>query len=237
MEAIRIFLAYAAHKSFIVFQMDVKIAFLHDTLKEDVYMCQSKGFIDDDHPSHVYESKKALNGLKQVPRAWYDELLKFFLQNHFFKGTIDSTLFIKCFNDDISVAKPTEKHLKEVKRIFCYFQGTVNMDLWYTKDSGFKLTAFSDVDYARCKDTFKSTSGGTQFLGEKLLTDYGFHFNKIPIYCDSKSVIAISCNLTDYQLAGLFTKALPADRFNYLVRRLGMHRLSPHEIERLAKSQ
>nr|GFB10529.1 retrovirus-related Pol polyprotein from transposon TNT 1-94 [Tanacetum cinerariifolium] len=125
-----------------------------------------------------------------------------------------------------------------------------------------------DADYAGCKDTFKSTSGGAQFLGEKLLTDYGFHFNKIPIYCDSKSAIAISCNpvqhsrtkhiavryhfikehvekgtielyfvKTDYQLADLFTKALPVDRFNYLVRHLGMHSLSPHELDRLAKSQ
>ncbi|GJV82358.1 hypothetical protein Tco_1522256 [Tanacetum coccineum] len=165
-------------------------------------------------------------------------------------------------------AKPTEKHLKEVKRIFRYLQGTVNMGLWYTKDSGFELTGFSDADYAGCKDTFKSTSGGAQFLGEKLLTDYGFHFNKIPIYCDSKSAIAISCNpvqhsrtkhiavryhfikehvekgtielyfvKTDYQLADLFTKALPVDRFNYLVRRLGMRSLSPKELERLAKSQ
>ncbi|GKE43892.1 retrovirus-related pol polyprotein from transposon TNT 1-94 [Tanacetum coccineum] len=69
MEAIRIFLAYAAHKSFTVFQMDVKTAFLHGTLKEDVYVCQPKGFIDADHPSHVYKLKKALYGLKQVPRA------------------------------------------------------------------------------------------------------------------------------------------------------------------------
>nr|GEW16858.1 hypothetical protein [Tanacetum cinerariifolium] len=169
-------------------------------------------------------------------------------------------------------AKPTEKHLKEVKRIFRYLWGTVNTGLWYMKDSGFKLTAFSDVDYAGCKDTFKSTSGGAQFLGKKLvswsskrqdcmalstaeakyvslsacceqvlwmrtqLTDYGFHFNKIPIYCDSKSAIAISCNPTDYQPADLFTKALPADRFNYLVRRLGMRSLSPQELERHAKS-
>nr|GFA01874.1 retrovirus-related Pol polyprotein from transposon TNT 1-94 [Tanacetum cinerariifolium] len=69
MEAIRIFLAYAAHKSFLVFQMDVKIAFLHGSLKEDVYVCQPKGFINADHPSHVYKLKKALYGLKQAPRA------------------------------------------------------------------------------------------------------------------------------------------------------------------------
>nr|GEV93502.1 retrovirus-related Pol polyprotein from transposon TNT 1-94 [Tanacetum cinerariifolium] len=168
MEAIRIFLAYDAHKSFTVFQMDVKTTFLHGSLKEDVYVCQPKGFIDADHPSHVYKLKKALYGLKQAPRAWYDELSKFLLHNHFLKGTIDPMLFIRRFQDDILVAKPTEKHLKEVKMIFCYLRGTVNMGLWYTKDSGFELTGFLDADYAGCKDTFKSTSGGAQFLGEKL---------------------------------------------------------------------
>nr|GEZ46992.1 retrovirus-related Pol polyprotein from transposon TNT 1-94 [Tanacetum cinerariifolium] len=227
MEAIRIFLAYAAHKSFTVFQMDVKTAFLHGSFKEDMYVCQPEGFIDADHPIHVYKLKKALYGLKQAPRAWYEELSKFLLQNHFFKGTIDPTLFIRRFQDNILViqskyvlkilnkygmescdpvgtpmeikdkldldqngtpvdatkycsmigalmyltssrpdivhatclcaryqAKPTEKHLKEVKRIFRYLWGTVNMSLWYTKDSGFELTGFLDADYARCKDTF-----------------------------------------------------------------------------------
>nr|GEW48809.1 retrovirus-related Pol polyprotein from transposon TNT 1-94 [Tanacetum cinerariifolium] len=115
MEAIRIFLAYDAHKSFSVFQMDVKTAFLHGSLKEDV------------HPIHVYKLKKALYGLKQAPRAWY------LLQNDFFKGTIDSTLFIRRFHDDILV------------------------------DSSFELTGFD-------KDTFKSTFGGAQFLGEKLVS-------------------------------------------------------------------
>nr|GFA84335.1 retrovirus-related Pol polyprotein from transposon TNT 1-94 [Tanacetum cinerariifolium] len=103
MEAIRIFLAYAAHKSFTVFQMDVKTAFLHGSLKEDVYVYQPKGFIDADHPSHIYKLKKALYGLKQAPRAWYDELSTFLLQNHFFKGTINQTLFIRRFQDDILV--------------------------------------------------------------------------------------------------------------------------------------
>nr|GEY62566.1 putative ribonuclease H-like domain-containing protein [Tanacetum cinerariifolium] len=105
MEAIRIFLAYDAHKSFSVFQMDVKTVFLHGLLKEDVYVCQPKGFIDADHPSHVYKLKKALYGLKQAPRAWYDELLMFLPQNHFFKGTIDPTLFIRRFHNDILVVQ------------------------------------------------------------------------------------------------------------------------------------
>nr|GEX02488.1 copia protein [Tanacetum cinerariifolium] len=100
-----IFLAYVAHKLFSVFQMDMKTAFLHGSLKEAVYVCQPEGFIDADHPSHVYKFKKALYGLKQAPRAWYDELLTFLLHNHFFKGTIDLTLFIRRFQDDISVVQ------------------------------------------------------------------------------------------------------------------------------------
>ncbi|GKD66863.1 retrovirus-related pol polyprotein from transposon TNT 1-94 [Tanacetum coccineum] len=79
--------------------MDVKTAFKHGSLKEDVYVCQPEGFIDADHPSHVYKLKNALYGLKQVPRAWYDKVSKFPLHNHFFKGTIDPTLFIRCFDD------------------------------------------------------------------------------------------------------------------------------------------
>nr|GEY61576.1 hypothetical protein [Tanacetum cinerariifolium] len=78
MEAIRIFLAYAAHKGFTVYQMDVKMELLHGSLKEDVYVCQPKGFIDTDYPSHVYKLKKALYGLKQAPRAWTTSCLHFF---------------------------------------------------------------------------------------------------------------------------------------------------------------
>nr|GFD21282.1 retrovirus-related Pol polyprotein from transposon TNT 1-94 [Tanacetum cinerariifolium] len=105
MEAIRIFLAFAAHKSFIVFQMDMKTTFLHGTLKEDVYVCQAEGFIDADHPSHAFKLEKALYGLKKAPRAWYDELSMFLLQNYFFKGTTDLTLFIRSFDEDILVVQ------------------------------------------------------------------------------------------------------------------------------------
>nr|GEX54195.1 hypothetical protein [Tanacetum cinerariifolium] len=103
MEAIRIFLAYAAHKGFTVYQMDVRTAFLHGSLKEDVYVCQPEGFINADHPSHVYKLKKALYGLKQAPKAWYDEMFMFLLQNGFSKGIIDPTLFTRRFDDDILV--------------------------------------------------------------------------------------------------------------------------------------
>nr|GFB14720.1 uncharacterized mitochondrial protein AtMg00810-like [Tanacetum cinerariifolium] len=142
-------------------------------------------------------------------------------------------------------AQPTEKHLTAIKRIFRYLKDTIHMGLWYPKDIGFELTAFSDSDHTSCLDSRKSTSGGIQFLDyDKLvswsskkqdctsmssveaeyvslstccaqvlwmrtqLTDYGFHFDKIPIF--------------EYQLADLFTKALPVERFKYLVRRLVM---------------
>nr|GEY96712.1 retrovirus-related Pol polyprotein from transposon TNT 1-94 [Tanacetum cinerariifolium] len=200
MEAIRILLAYVAHKSFSVFQIDVKTTFLHGSLKEDVYVCQPEGFIDVDHPSHVYQLKKALYGLKQAPRVWYDELSTFLIQNHFFKGTIDPTLFIRRFHDDILVSKYVLEILKKYGMESCDPVGTpmeikdkLDLDqngtpvdatkyrsmigalMYLTSsrpdiDSGFELTGFSDADYAGCKDTFKSTSSGAQFLGEKLVS-------------------------------------------------------------------
>ncbi|GJW33065.1 retrovirus-related pol polyprotein from transposon TNT 1-94 [Tanacetum coccineum] len=157
--------------------MGVKTALLHGLLKEDVYVCQPKGFIDADHPSHVYNLKKALYGLKQALRAWYDELSKFLLQNHFSKGTIDLTLFIRHFDNDILVVPvyvddiifvSTNSRLSQprstsrrLKGSFIILGGTVNMGLWYTKDSGFELTGFLYADHAGCLNSFKSTSDGT----------------------------------------------------------------------------
>nr|GEZ06233.1 hypothetical protein [Tanacetum cinerariifolium] len=131
----------------------------------------------------------------------------------------------------IKHAKPTKKHLTAVKQIFRYLKDTINMELWYPKDTGFEVTTFSDSDHVGCLDSHKITSGSIQFLGgDKLvswsskkqdctsiysaeveyvslsaccaqvlwlrtqLTDYGFYFDKIPMYCDSKPAIAISCN-------------------------------------------
>nr|GEV34646.1 retrotransposon protein, putative, unclassified [Tanacetum cinerariifolium] len=307
LEAVWIFIAYATHKSFRIYQMDVKTEFLNGPLKEEVYVAQPDGFVNPDHPEKVYRLRKALYELKQALKAWYDELSKFLTSKGFTKGTIDQTLFMTRHSASIMFiaryqSRPTEKHLNEVKRIFRYLRGTINMGLWYPKDSSFGLAAFLDADHAGCIDTRKSTSGGIQFLGDKLvswmpkkqdctamssaeaeyvalsascaqvmwmrtkLQDYSLHYNKISLYYDSQSAIAISCNpvqhsctkhihtryhfikeqvengiielyfvRTEYQLADMFTKALPEDRFKYLVRRIGMRCLTPTELEVLAK--
>nr|GFB60250.1 copia protein [Tanacetum cinerariifolium] len=101
LEAIRLFIAYAAHKSFTIYQMDVKTAFLYGPLKEEVYVNQPDGFVNPYHPDKVYRLKKALYGLKQAPRAWYDELSKFLLSKGFTKGFIDPTLFMTKHRGDI----------------------------------------------------------------------------------------------------------------------------------------
>ncbi|GJS05567.1 retrovirus-related pol polyprotein from transposon TNT 1-94, partial [Tanacetum coccineum] len=101
LEVVRLFVAYAAHKSFLVYQMDVKTTFLYGPLKEEVYVNHPEGFIDPHHPDQVYRLKKALYGLKQAPRVWYDELSNFLVSKGFSKGSIDPTLFITKHGEDI----------------------------------------------------------------------------------------------------------------------------------------
>ncbi|GKC34299.1 retrovirus-related pol polyprotein from transposon TNT 1-94 [Tanacetum coccineum] len=91
----RIFIANAANKNMKIFQMDVETAFLNDELKEEVYVSQPEGFGDQDNPSHMYKLKKAMYGLKQEPRAWYDMLSSFLISQHFYKGAVDLTLFTR----------------------------------------------------------------------------------------------------------------------------------------------
>nr|GEY70546.1 hypothetical protein [Tanacetum cinerariifolium] len=170
LEAILIFLAYAVHKNMVVYQMDVKTAFLKGNLRENVYVSQPNGFVDPDNPNHVYKLKKALYGLKQAPRAWYDMLSSFMLSQEFSKGSVDPTLFIRKNGNDLLLARPIEKHVHAVKRIFRYLRGTVHRGLWYPKDSSVSLTTFADADHAGCQDTLRSTSGSVQFLGERLIS-------------------------------------------------------------------
>nr|GEY74318.1 retrovirus-related Pol polyprotein from transposon TNT 1-94 [Tanacetum cinerariifolium] len=206
-EAIRLFLAYAAHKDFTVYQMDVKTAFLNGILKEEVYVGQPPVGKPVDHTDY----RSMIGSLMYVTSSRPD------------------IMFATCMCARYQ-ANPNEHHVSAVKRIFRYLKGTINLGLWYPKDSGFDLTAYSDADHAGCHLDRKSTSGSVQFLGDKLvcwsskkqncvsistaeseyvmvsscytqvlwmrtqLTDYGFFYDKVPIYCDSKSAIAISCN-------------------------------------------
>nr|GEW94860.1 hypothetical protein [Tanacetum cinerariifolium] len=247
-EAIRLFLAYAAHKDFTVYQMDVKTAFLNGILKEEVYVGQPPGFVSKQYPDHVYALDKALFGMENcdtVPTPMVEQAkLKLDLvgkpvDHTDYRSMIGSLMYVTSSRPDIMFAtcmcaryqaNPNEHHVSAVKRIFRYLKGTINLGLWYPKDSGFDLTAYSDADHAVCHLDRKGTSGSVQFLGEKLvcwsskkqnyvsistaeseyvavssccaqvlwmrtqLTDYGFFYDKVPIYCDSKSAIPISCN-------------------------------------------
>ncbi|GJS73884.1 retrovirus-related pol polyprotein from transposon TNT 1-94 [Tanacetum coccineum] len=101
LEAVWIFVVYASHKSFPIYQMDVKMTFLNGPLKEEVYVNQPDGFVDPNHPEKVYRLRKALYGLKQAPKAWYDELSTFLMSKGFIKGTIDPTLFTIRYGEEI----------------------------------------------------------------------------------------------------------------------------------------
>ncbi|GJZ22129.1 hypothetical protein Tco_0559168 [Tanacetum coccineum] len=193
-----------------------------------------------------------------------------------FHGMVGSLMYLSATRPDIVFAvcmcaqykaKPTEKHLHAIKWIFRYLKGTIHMGLWYPKDSGFALRAFADANYAGCQDTRRSTLGSAQFLGDKLLSDYSFTFNKIPLYCDNQSAIALCCTNvqhsrskhidirhhfikeqvenrvvevyvveTKYQLADIFTKALPRERFELILPLLGMKQLSPKTLKELQES-
>ncbi|GJV40312.1 retrovirus-related pol polyprotein from transposon TNT 1-94 [Tanacetum coccineum] len=129
LEAIRIFLAFAAHMNMVVYQMDVKTAFLNGNLREEVYISQSDGFVDKDKPNHIYRLKKALYGLKQAPHAWYDMLSSFLISQDFSKGLVDPTLFtrrdgkelilVQIYVDDIIFAVSTSELCDLFSKIIC----------------------------------------------------------------------------------------------------------------------
>nr|GEX51591.1 hypothetical protein [Tanacetum cinerariifolium] len=130
-EAIRLFLAYASFMGFMVYQMDVKSAFLYETIEEEVYVCQPSGFEDPNHPDKVYKVVKALYGLHQAPRAWYESVASCLLENGFQRGTIDQTLFIKKKKGDILLVKQKkdgifisqDKYVAEILRKFGLTKG------------------------------------------------------------------------------------------------------------------
>ncbi|GJY72034.1 putative ribonuclease H-like domain-containing protein [Tanacetum coccineum] len=285
-EEIRIFLAFASFMNFPVYQMYVKSAFLYDTIEEEVYVCQPPSFVDPEFPEKVYKVEKALYGLHQAPRAWYEKLSTYLLDNGFHRGQIDKSLFIKRLKGDILLVQvyvddtifsltkkslcdefeqimhnrtsmlvnlkkfgfssvritstpietnkaltkdedgedvdvhlyrsmigslmyltssrpdimfsvcacsrfqvqPKVSHLNAVKRIFRYLKGQPKLGLWYPKDSPLILEAFSDSDYAGASLDRKSTTGGCQFLGSRLIS----------WQCKKQTVVANSTTEAEY---------------------------------------
>ncbi|GJW98348.1 putative ribonuclease H-like domain-containing protein [Tanacetum coccineum] len=239
--------------------MDVKSAFLYGKIEEDVYVCQPPGFEDHDNPDKVYKVVTALYGLHQAPRAWYETLGKYLLDNGFHRGKIDQTLFIKkqkgdillmssmgeltlfldvrtastpidtekpllkdSDGDDVDVhlyrsmigslmyltssrpdimfavcacarfqVTPKVSHSHAVKRIFRYLKGQPKLGLWYPRDSPFDLVAYSDSDYAGASLDRKSTTGGCQFLGCRLIS----------WQCKKQTVVATSSTEAEYVAA------------------------------------
>nr|GEV35020.1 hypothetical protein [Tanacetum cinerariifolium] len=216
-EAIRLFLAYASFMGFMIYQMNVKSAFLYETIEEEVYVCQPLGSEDPDYLDKVYKVVKALYGLHQAPKAWYETLANYLLKNGFQRGKIDQTLFIKkkkgenfsssglqVKQKEYGIFISQDKYVAEILRKFGFtyvklastpiktekplhkdpegedvdvhlysytksVKGKPHLGLWYPRDSPFSQVAYSDSDYAGASLDRKSTTGGYQFLGYRLI--------------------------------------------------------------------
>ncbi|GJW34250.1 retrovirus-related pol polyprotein from transposon TNT 1-94, partial [Tanacetum coccineum] len=244
LEANRIFLAYAAYMGFVVYQMDVKSAFLNGKISKEVYVQQPPVFESREFPDHVCKLDKALYRLNKLPSL---DLLK--------KYDLADCASVKCpmlhpnnlgpDESGVSVnktlfrgmigyqANPKESHLVTVKRISRYLKGTPNLGLWYPKGSGFDLKAYSNSDCAGCNLDRESTSGGCQILGGKLVywsakkqssvaissAEAKYYFIRDHIL---KGEIELHFVPTDLQLADIFTKPLAQSSFTRLVAELGM---------------
>ncbi|PKU66353.1 Retrovirus-related Pol polyprotein from transposon TNT 1-94 [Dendrobium catenatum] len=142
LEAIRVLLAFACFKSFKLFQMDVKSAFLNGVIEEDVYVEQPPGFENSKYPNHVFKLKKALYGLKQAPRAWYERLSTFLLERSFEKGSVDTTLFLKKFGKEILIV---QIYVDDI--IFGSSNKNLCDDFSNTMSSEFEMSLMGDLNY------------------------------------------------------------------------------------------
>ncbi|GJU97339.1 retrovirus-related pol polyprotein from transposon TNT 1-94 [Tanacetum coccineum] len=183
LEAVRIFVAYAAHKNFPIYQMDVKTAFLNGPLKEKVFVRQPDRFVDSDFPNHIYRLKKALYDLKQAPKAWFinhpekslyvnRNILWIFLRNMGWKkcDTISTPMATTKLDADLQGTQVDQTKYHSMIEGLMYLTTSRPDNAFATFDSGFELIAYSDADLAGCNDDCKSTYGGIQFLGDKLVS-------------------------------------------------------------------
>nr|GEZ65836.1 retrovirus-related Pol polyprotein from transposon TNT 1-94 [Tanacetum cinerariifolium] len=165
LEAIRIFLVYAAHMNMVVYQMDVKTVFLNGNMWEKVYVSQTDGFVDPDNPNHVYKLKKALYGLKQAPRAWYAMLSSFPISQDFSKGLVDPTLFIRRNGNDLLLVQIYVDDIIFVASTPELLDTPMVQKFKLDEDKEVKAVdpshnhAFKDVNRAGCQDIRRSTSG------------------------------------------------------------------------------
>ncbi|GJR65117.1 retrovirus-related pol polyprotein from transposon TNT 1-94 [Tanacetum coccineum] len=171
--------------------MDVKMDFLNGELKEEVYVSQPEGFVDQDNPSHMYKLKKALYGLKQAPRAWYDMLSSFLISQQFSKGAVDPTLFTLHAGNDILLIP-----------LYCDNKSAIAL-------------CYNNVQHSRAKHI-----------------DIRYHFIKEQV---ENGIVELYFIRTEYQLADIFTKPLPRERFNFLIDKLGMKSMSPEMLKRLSE--
>ncbi|GJW32955.1 retrovirus-related pol polyprotein from transposon TNT 1-94 [Tanacetum coccineum] len=245
--------------------MDVKTAFLNGELKEEVYVSQPEGFVDQDNPSHMYKLKKALYGLKQAPRAWYDMLSSFLISQQFSKGAVDPTLFTRHAGNDLLLI---QIYVDDI--IFASTNTAMCNEFANQMTTKFKMSMIGQMSFFLGLQISQSPRG--IFINQskyafEIVKKYGLHStDSIPLYCDNKSVIALCYNnvqhsrakhidiryhfikeqvengivelyfvQTEYQLADIFTKPLHRERFNFLIDKLGMKSMSPDTLKHLAE--
>ncbi|GJX07496.1 retrovirus-related pol polyprotein from transposon TNT 1-94 [Tanacetum coccineum] len=247
LKAVRIFVAYGiAHKSFPIYQMDVKNAFHNGPMNEEVYLHNPDGFVDAYHPDQSLPSRNSSIWIENKPR---EPGMMNLPNSRFPKVSLKMPIHAFALISRKALLRNTVPRLKSLVQLIVK-----------------KQNCTAQFHHVRAEYVALSASCAQVMWMRTQLQDYGFNYNKIPLYCDSQSAIAISCNpvqhsrtkhihtryhfikeqvengiielyfvRTEYQLADMFTKALPEDRFQYLVRQIGMRCLTPAELEVLTK--
>ncbi|GJY56132.1 retrovirus-related pol polyprotein from transposon TNT 1-94 [Tanacetum coccineum] len=202
-EAIRIFVANADKKNMTIFPMDVKTDFLNGELKEEVYVSQPEGFVDQDNPLRVYKLKKALYSLKQAPCVWYDMLSSFLISQRFSKGAVDPTLFIRKAGNDLLLLTDYGLQFNKIPQ-YCDNKSAISL-------------CCNNVQHSRAKHI-----------------DVSYHFIKEQV---DNRIVELYFVQTEYQLADIFTKPLPRERFNFLIEKLSMKSMSSETLKSIAEEE